>query len=103
MGLVRARQPAVVTMQSAERVIGIEVPVVREPLVQDGLKAIVTTLGSSRPQVAQSHQRLEMKTAARVADDVGLVTCGVYDTCVLDCFVNILIRISKPKHVVPTE
>src|SRR5688572_9129396 len=100
MWFIGTGQSGIVTEQTAKRVIGIEIPVPRETLVENELQPVVAAHGSYRFCVSKSLQRLEVEATARVTNNISLAARRVDYSCVLNCFINVLVGITNAKNVV---
>lgn len=100
--LVGARQPAVVAVEAAVGVAGVNEVVARETLVEAELQRVVVALRLRRRRDARQ-ERATGEPLAGVGDEEGLVARGVGDAHVLDGAVDLLVRVARPEHDVAPE
>ena len=100
MRLVRAGESRIVAEQTAESVIGVEIPVVRQTFFEHEFQSVIAALRPCRLGISESLERFQMKAAARIADNVSLAARRIDDARVLDRLVDILIGIANAEDVV---
>ena len=103
MRLIGAGQSGIVTEQPAEGVVGVEIPVIRQTFIEYKFQAVITALRSGRFEISERLKRLQVQSAARVADDVSLAAGRVDDARVFNCFIDILIGVTNAQNVVSAQ
>ena len=88
----------IVAVQTAQRVVEVQVEVSDEARVQLNLKRVVAALRRGHPLEAELACPFSVETAARVADDVGFAAFRCDEAGVLNRFVNVAVKVAASEN-----
>src|SRR5688572_11619734 len=100
MRFIRADQAGVVSVQPAEGVVSVEVPVIAKPLLKDDLEGVINANRIDDLVVAGFHKERPVQPRTGISDDIGFAVLRISNARILDHLIHILVRISRTEEVI---